>query len=65
MATETTPLVVDPDTTRPDLADALAFLNQDAKNIRRKGYTGTASVAYALQHDRINAVLDAWQDAKG
>ena len=52
------------ETRRPDLAETLDILNTEAKAMRRKGYTGTASVAYSLQHDRINAVLDAWEDAQ-
>lgn len=46
------------DTTRDDLVLALGYLNDTAKSIRRKGYTGTASEAYARQHARINAILD-------
>ena len=48
-------------TTRPDLAITLAILNSEAQAIRRTRY-GTASAAYELQHDYINAVLDAWCD---
>ena len=50
-------IVVNDDTTRADLILALGYLNDTAKNIRRKGYTGTASDAYARQHQRIDALL--------
>jgi hypothetical protein len=53
------------DTTRPDLPITLAILNFEAQAIRRTRYAGTASAAYELQHDYINAVLDAWCDAAG
>ena len=38
-------IVVNDDTTRQDLIDALGYLNATAQAIRRKGYTGTASAA--------------------
>ena len=50
------------DTTGPDLGITLAILNFEAQAIRRTRYAGTASVSYELQHDYINAVLDAWSD---
>lgn len=50
-------IVVNDDTTRADLILALGYLNDTAKNIRRKGYTGTASDAYARIHTRIDALL--------
>lgn len=45
-------------TPRADLIEALGWLNGTAKDMRRKGYIGTASAAYARQHARIDAVLD-------
>ena len=59
MATDTT--------TRPelDLPGILDHLNAEAKAMSRRGHTGTDTVEYAIQHDRINAVLTAWQDAQG
>lgn len=48
---------VDDGTTRESLIEALGYLNDTAKAIRRKGYTGTASDAYARQHARIDALL--------
>lgn len=50
-------IVVNDDTTRADIIDALGYLNATAQAIRRKGYTGTASQAYARQHARIDALL--------
>lgn len=50
--------------TRDDLIEALCHLNNTAKAIRRKGYTGTASDAYARQHARINTLLDELDDAR-
>ena len=55
MTTET--IVIKDDTTREDLVEALRHLNDTAKAMRRKGYTGTASDAYARQHARIDAIL--------
>lgn len=52
------------DTTRAELAETLSYLNQGAKVLSRKGWTGLASAAYALQHERINAVLDDLQAAR-
>ena len=52
---------VSDETTRAELEEALTYLNQGAKVLRRKGYTGIASKAYEAQHARINAVLDDWQ----
>jgi hypothetical protein len=52
------------DVTRgPDLGITLDILNFEAQAIRRTRFAGTASAAYELQHDHINAVLDAWCDA--
>lgn len=45
------------DTTRDELIEALGYLNNGAKDIRRKGYTGTASAAYARQHQAIDDLL--------
>lgn len=50
-------IVVNDDTTRADLILALGYLNDTAKNIRRKGYTGTASAEYTRIHARIDALL--------
>lgn len=52
------------DTTRAELAETLSYLNQGAKVLSRKGWTGLASAAYALQHERINAVLTDLLNAK-
>ena len=49
---------VSDESTRADLIEALGFLNAGAKDMRRKGYAGTASAAYARQHARIDAILD-------
>jgi hypothetical protein len=51
-------ILVTDDTSRADLILALHYLNDTAKDIRRRGYTGTASDAYARQHARIDALLD-------
>lgn len=48
------------ESTRADIEEALSYLNQGAKVLSRKGYTGIASEAYTVQHARINAVLDDW-----
>ena len=48
---------VSDDTPRESLTEALGYLNDTAKSIRRKGYVGTASDAYARQHARIDALL--------
>lgn len=50
-------ILVNDDTSRAELIEALTWLNTTAKNIRRKGYTGTASDAYTRQHQRIDALL--------
>jgi len=50
-------IVITDDCSRADLLDALHYLNDTAKDMRRKGYTGTASDAYARQHARIDALL--------
>ncbi len=50
-------VIVTDDSTRADLIEALSYLNATAKDIRRKGYTGTASDAYTRQHQRIDALL--------
>jgi hypothetical protein len=58
VAAMTTDIIrVDDDTSREDLILALGYLNDTAKAIRRKGYTGTASDAYTRQHARIDALL--------
>lgn len=51
------------DTTTAELEEAMRHLNQGAMDLRRKGYTGTRSTAYARQHERINAMLDDWAAA--
>ena len=51
-------ILVNDDTSRAELIEALTWLNTTAKAIRRKGYTGTASDAYTRQHARIDALLD-------
>jgi hypothetical protein len=51
-------IVVNDDTTRESLIEALGYLNATAQAIRRKGYTGTASQAYARQHARIDDLLN-------
>lgn len=51
-------ILVNDATTRDELIEALGWLNTTAKAMRRKGYTGTASEAYARQHARIDALLD-------
>ncbi len=61
----TTVVRITDDTTRADLEETLGHLNDGAKVMRRKGYTGTASDAYRVQHARINAVLDDWCAAVG
>ncbi len=53
-------LLITDDSTRAELEEALTHLNDGAKTLRRKGFTGTRSKAYAVQHARINAVLDDW-----
>lgn len=50
-------VLVTDDTTREDLAETLAHLNEGAKAMRRRGYVGTRSAEYARQHERIDAVL--------
>lgn len=49
------------ESTRADLIEALGHLNATAKDMRRKGYTGTASDAYTRQHARIDALLSELQ----
>ena len=50
-------LLITDATPREDLIEALGHLNNTAKDMRRKGYTGTASAAYTRQHARIDALL--------
>lgn len=57
-------VVIGDDTTRAELAETIALLNENAKRIHRRGYVGVASEAYALAHKRINAVLSDWEDAR-
>ena len=45
------------ETTRAELVECLALLNENAKRIHRRGYCGVASAEYALAHERIDAVL--------
>lgn len=45
------------ETTREELAETLALLNDNAKRIHRRGYIGTRSNEYDLAHERINGVL--------
>lgn len=51
-------IVVSDDSTRQDIIEALGYLNDTAKMLRRQGYIGTAGTSYARQHERINALLD-------
>lgn len=55
--------VTDTDT-RADIAETLELLNTDAKAMSRRGFTVTRGAEYARQHDRINAVLSDWEQAK-
>ena len=58
VAAMTTDIIrVDDGTTRESLIEALGYLNDTAKAIRRKGYTGTASAEYTRIHARIDALL--------
>ena len=57
-------ILVNDATPRADLIEALGWLNATAKDMRRKGYTGTASEAYARQHRRIDAILDELDHAQ-
>lgn len=45
------------DCTRDDVMAALGFLNATAKDLRRRGYIGTASADYARMHERIDDLL--------
>lgn len=45
------------ETTRDELAEALAHLCAEAKAMSRRGYVGTQCEEYAHWHQRINAVL--------
>ena len=54
-------IVITDDTSRADILLALHYLNDTAKDIRRRGYVGTASDAYARQHARIDALLTELQ----
>lgn len=45
------------ETTREDLAETLRILNENAKRIHRRGFTGTRSEEYVRAHARIDAVL--------
>lgn len=51
------------DTTRAELAETLALLNAEAKALTRRGHTGTRSAEYAAWHERIDALLEEWQQA--
>lgn len=50
-------IVVTDTSTRADLIEAIGYLNGTAKDMRRRGYAGTASDAYTRQHARIDALL--------
>ena len=54
----TTTVHTDDELTRADLIEAIGHLNRTAMDMRRKGYTGTASDAYTRQHARIDQMLD-------
>lgn len=56
-------VLITDDTTRDDLIAALGYLNDTAKDIRRRGYTGTASAAYTRQHARIDSLLTELEKA--
>lgn len=43
---------------RAELKEALRYLCDGAKEMRRKGYVGTASAAYTKQHAHIDRLLD-------
>jgi hypothetical protein len=61
----TTTVQADDDVTRADIILALGYLNDTAKDIRRKGYTGTASAAYTRQHARIDDMLTTLESMDG
>lgn len=44
-------------TTQAELAETLAQLCADAKQVSRRGKVGTLSEDYRIKHERINAVL--------
>ena len=50
-------LLITDATPRDDLVEALGHLNRTAMDMRRRGFVGTASEAYARQHRRIDALL--------
>ena len=56
-------VVVTDESTREDIAEAIGWTNGTAKNIRRKGFTGTASAEYARIHGIIDNLLTDWQNA--
>lgn len=61
MSTDATvrPIVrVTDETTRAELAITLEILNAEAKRISRRGKVGLLSAAYAVQHGRIDRILE-------
>lgn len=50
-------MTVTEETTRDDVIAALGYLNATAKDISRRGYTGTESADYASMHARIDGLL--------
>ena len=63
MTTQQQVIVVTDQTPRADIAEAIGWSNGTAKNIRRKGHTGTASAEYARIHALIDSLLTDWQNA--
>lgn len=53
-----------PDSTRDDLAATMAHLCDQAKELRRRGYAGTASQRYADLHANIDVLLSTYELAK-
>ncbi len=58
-------IVVTDDTTRSELAETLALLNTDAKELSRRGYIGTHGAEYERVHLIINEVLTDLEIATG
>lgn len=50
-----------PDSTRDELATSLRHLNEQAKDLSRRGYAGYASERYATLHANINVLVTSWQ----
>lgn len=57
----TTFVVPTPDATRDELALSMAHLCYQAKELRRRGYSGTASQRYADLHMNLNVLITTWQ----